>query len=410
MSQVTSTAKSTMEELFRETIDGYEIVVVEHLNEQQVAQWVALASTSPFGSLFSSSKWCEVMAQADGVPQMLFLAYRNGVLEGGVTTDPMPGNVAPHYNVQGILEGNRIVEGIPAWQCPVELMPCMLATTRAGRTTDFRLRPGAPTKAVVKALVRAMEIFGVTQGANSSALIYIPTTATEIGDALSELNYRKALIGVHCYLPVTFSDINGYFNLFNSKRRRRIRAEYLRAVKHPAIRFIRSGLGDRVEDMVQYCGYNFTKYGMAFNREAYIQRTQFLADTFGDDAIVLEMYHQNRLVGMLQCLRNREMLAVRVCGIHPDTPKALNAYFQLVFYQPILLALELGVTLIEYGPELPDTKISHGCDIAHQQLFLKTDDPRIIRRLDEIDRFMGDRIAELDRQRQQFKPAKSMGD
>ncbi len=365
-------------------MDGLEIRVVTSLSVQEAIEWDALCSTSPRGTVFSGSRWLRTAGRSDGINQMCFMAYQGNRLLGGLTADIMSITVPDQYNVQGILEGNGIVQGLGARTLSAVLMPSIVAVTRAGHTCDIRVAQGLGegTDDVLRALTRSLIDYGNSNGAVSAALLYLPSNAA-FGRVFEPLGFKKGLVGACAYLPVTFATFSEYLAGFSSKRRNAIKRE-IKAAHDAGVTYKRARLHQAIDRHVELARFTFEKYGPPFDADGYRRRMRIIADVFGEDAYIIEMYVADRLVGSALSLFEKQVLATRAIGVHPGIPKRISAYFNLAFYETVKLGLDVHAQIVDYGFDLYETKVSRGCKLELQELLLSTDDDSVADRLSEV--------------------------
>jgi predicted N-acyltransferase len=110
------------------------------------------------------------------------------------------------------------------------------------------------------------------------------------------------------------------------------------------------------------------------NRRPYNLQPGFigrLSQSLGEDMRVLLAMSANRLQGVAVFAKSGNRGYMVYPGLIANTERAGFAYFNLVFYHPIRLAIGLGLESISYGNAALEAKIRRGCTVQTAALYFR---------------------------------------
>lgn len=358
------------------------------LDRAEEAQWSGLTSLSKVGRLYSSPEWARMVSISDGEAPTFFRLYRGDQLVAGLTADLLPPGIPAQYDIEGMLVGNFIVTGLQPWAPPAPLMPCMTVVTRAGRAADFRVHPSLGTEERTDSIRRLLEVvdrFGTEQGSRATALLFTPHEVEEIARA-AESNFTGASISSSFFLDITFESLEDYFGGFASRKRAVLKKEYKRFNEDSRVSLQVLPLADCLDTAARLGALNFAKYGQVdlANVHALRARNETIVDVLGDSARALELTFEGEVMASLQFNTHDDIYYARLVGIQPTVPRELAPYFNMGFYALIKLAVAENAKRIVYAQELSVAKLSRGCSVEVQDLWIRSEMPEVADRLKAV--------------------------
>lgn len=362
--------------------------VQESLDHETAIAWTHLRSLQPSSRLGSSPRWISIVAKHDGYPIEHISLYQGRQLVGAATGNLMPREVGAHYSLASVLSGGSIVARNLTDVDAGIVMPALTLTSRGMRGCDIRLDPSLnreDSHRVLTFLLEAVASNGVKRGARSTALLFAPEHPALLS-ALAAANYSWAPSGSTVVLSVPEGGFEAHAAMQPHKRRGVMRSERRRVRNDPAVSFSTRLLSEAVQEDVDLWVGNLVKYGEVTLDSAPVisARIHDTAEAFGDDAFVVEMRREGRLLGAVLVLREGDILFTRYCGTRPGNRRSDAVYFNILFYEMLDVAEDLGVALLSYGPDLAQSKISRGATV--EKLIVAVHNPDVA---------VQDRLAEL---------------
>lgn len=89
-----------------------------------------------------------------------------------------------------------------------------------------------------------------------------------------------------------------------------------------------------------------------------------LSEALGSDLKVLIATRGGRLQGVVAFVRSGDRGYLTYPGLLPETERVGSVYFNLLYYHPIRLAIELGLHNIAFGNAALEAKIRRGCNVS----------------------------------------------
>jgi hypothetical protein len=189
-----------------------------------------------------------------------------------------------------------------------------------------------------------------------------------------ELRRRKYLKGVDLpvsRLDVTWSDLDGYFNVLRARK-----GEYGTKAISEIRRFRKSGIeisrwrsGNSAELFDLLRTHNEERspgsfaYGPGFLDD--------LVAELGDDCVVYVARREETLIGVCLILRRGGAAQTWLVGIDHAADGNNFTYFNLTFYHPCAEFPALGVRHAHYGNAVQYAKYRRGCDVVEANFYVK---------------------------------------
>ena len=241
---------------------------------------------------------------------------------------------------------------------PARWRPALVAGGRAGYETELLLRPdldAGTRREVLAALVARLRKLAKVWGVDATAFMYLtPDAARELAPVLGA---QPLLTTASSAVPLagctTFDD---YLNRLGGHRRRRVR--------HEIVDFDRSGLtirearlSDSVGLLASLLTEHHGRYGLTDSHEMLAAHLGKHAEHLDDLARVLLCQDGDRTVGALLAYEWEDGWYARAVGLADGLR---GAYFNLVYYAPIRMAVERGAGRYVVGPSTIGAKVKRG--------------------------------------------------
>jgi predicted N-acyltransferase len=247
-----------------------------------------------------------------------------------------------------------------------QMYPDLIAAA-SGMASDLCLRPGLDPQErhlVADRAVAALAAHADHLGAAASGFLYLGDgAAPELAGSLSAHGFSTGLVGAECLLPVAWPSFEEYLHSFSRNRRQSIEREIRR--------FHRAGLSIDVTDagalgpeLAVLQATLRDKYGHSSDLAAIEASYHRMRDELGPCIRVVTARRGARVVGFMLILATEDAFYARSVGFDYDTIQGDFCYFNVVFYEPIRLAIAERVPLIHYGVDSYATKTSRGCRLS----------------------------------------------
>jgi predicted N-acyltransferase len=195
-------------------------------------------------------------------------------------------------------------------------------------------------------------------GATASAVLFVPGTSTPLIEGLRRAGYHPARLGANSVLRLPFTSFDDYVLSLPPQRRRKVTRERARfAGLGPVIKTGGPELLDH--DCAKLAAAHYRRYGHETSIPAVLDR--FARIERQAPLRVVTASVDGRLVGFSAFLVDTGRFIGRMYG---SDSGGYFEYFNLVYYEPIRLAIEDRVKEIQYGSETYDAKVFRGCQLT----------------------------------------------
>ena len=283
---------------------------------------------------------------------------------------------------------------------PVIRVHPALVVAAPGRSPGISYRSGLDRDArrmAAEVAAEAVERQAAADAAPTICWLYLLEGQDEILDeVLRDRGYLRAVVDADCYLPVAWDSFDGYLASFRAPRRREIRRE-MAALAAGGVRVDLHG--------ADVLGPELAKLELQWRHK--YQRSATYEDTLADYAELrrymtsgLRIFVASRAgrpLGFSVFLEQGQTWHGRFGGFD-YTNRRLFLYFNLLFYQPLLAALERRITCIRYSLKSYEEKRSRGCSLQNVLAYVRP--PRALTKtmslgLEAIDRSQRRRFARI---------------
>lgn len=234
------------------------------------------------------------------------------------------------------------------------------------------LAPPDRQQRIAEALVALFERAADALGCQSGGLLYVyEEDARRVAGACRRPGYQRAAFGADCVLPVAWSDFDAYLGSFLSDRRIGIRRERRYFAEAGIEVRVRRGPGALTDDLIPLQVALRGKYKVGSDVEALRATYAVMRGELGDAPVVFTAERGGDLLGFILFFEHGRALCSRVAGF--DYARLGNndfCYFNLVYYEPLLWAMEHGIDRIHYGFSSYDAKLRRGCALRPAEGFL----------------------------------------
>jgi predicted N-acyltransferase len=345
--------------------------------------WQAVTAGHGF---YSSPRWLAFL-EDDPWHDVWYVAVRDGATLLGVLpvylrSGPGEAGADAFYDPATVFLAPAGVAGAEAWR------PALLAGGRVGYETELLLRPGLTPerrREVLAAMTDRVARLAAAWGVDGTAFMYLtPEAADELSPVLDS---RPLLADVSAAVPLAGCDtFDDYLGLLSGHRRRRIRHE-MREFGRSGRTIRRAGLADNVEVLARLMAEHHGRYGLADDEKMLRIHLGAHAAHLGDLAQVLLCCDGRTVVGGLLAYEWDGTWYARAVGLADGLR---GAYFDLVYYEPIRLAVERGITRYVVGPGTLDAKLNRGASLEPRWSLL-TGSPRVASSLRTLSAVWNDR-------------------
>jgi predicted N-acyltransferase len=314
------------------------------------------------GTLYDSPGWlryCEVAA--DGLLRHITLESGPGRVVGLATVRIVRDDrVMSLYNLRALLDGpppDEVPDTAPLFPSAVAAVSgahCVLLTDPAA---DGPLR-----SAQRGALARAVVELANEENCAATGFLYLgQEAAADVSDALGPGAAAPFLVAAQTELAGGWPDFEHYLATLRSSRRNKIRRERKQFAEAGVRTRVLHGTGGLNEDTARLQLALRRRYGAAGSIESILRDYTHLRATVDDRVRVFLCERQGRPIGMSLALVDGDRLHVRLAGFDYAALDADFAYFNAVYYEPILWGIDHGITRYSFGTGTYAAKLARGC-------------------------------------------------
>ena len=218
--------------------------------------------------------------------------------------------------------------------------------------------------AVAHALMTAFRDVAAAWEARAAAWLYVPRRSTILAEVLSKAGYLAATLGGRCALPIRWRSFDDYVASFPHKRRASVRTELRAPAAHGLSTSVLDGarFREQIDELAPLFANLQRKYG--HDPEGAHETLEWIVTNFRDLAGAVVVSDGASPVAFHVFYRLEDVLYAYLGGQRYDPlARQTFAYFHAMFYEPIKMAIRLGVQRIEYGIGTYEAKIKRGCKV-----------------------------------------------
>lgn len=275
-----------------------------------------------------------------------------------------------------------------------------LVVAAPGRSPGISYRSGlgrAVKRAAVEVAAEAIERQAAADAAPTICWLYLLEGQDEVLDeVLRDRGYLRAVIDADCYLPIAWGSFDGYLASFKAHRRNEIRRE-MAALAAGGVRVDLHGAEVLGPDLAALELQWRHKYHRSATYEDTLADYAELRRCFASGLRIFVASRAGRPLGFSVFLEQGQTWHGRFGGFD-YARKGLFLYFNLLFYHPLLAALERRITCIRYSLKSYEEKRSRGCSLHNVLAYVRP--PRAAAKtmslgLETIDRSQRQRFARI---------------
>jgi uncharacterized protein len=345
-------------------------------------EWSALLDPFDF---FLSPPWLRVVEATAGVPIWYLLARQGQDAVAGLPTAladsnatwalGRPDTVLSRCERDRRAGASALRQTLPAAD-PAALLPSLVCGGRHLGRNRIVYRRGTDEK-VLASLVAAAEDLASSRGAASTVFLYVDEQDRSLRHILDERGYRSFASGEVSSLPLPPGGFTAYVNGLSAHRRRRVLAERRTVAAADVKMSIEPLTTALVPTLAKLETSLYHKYGVEhWQPELSVHALNRILDILGDAALLCLARADDDVRGFGLILRFRDTWYMHRCGFDYARKGALPLYFETLYYHPIEIAPDHGVTALHYGTGSVDTKRSRGCMASEQRAYLRMLEPR----------------------------------
>ncbi|MFE7772977.1 GNAT family N-acetyltransferase [Streptomyces sp. NPDC057445] len=348
--------------------------------EAEQAGWARLAGDEDF---FLTPEWMRVLHDTAGAPMRYLTASRPGSGHGPVAGLPLvfADRTAPwSLGRTDLLMRHCAAENmdgaaalLAAFEGADRLMPSLMAGGRHLGRTRLLLAARATAEDADRVVARAERI-AADMGAASVCFPYLDAADERVARVLGARGYLSHTSGEFASLDVPAGGFPEYALGLPSRRSRRVRAER-RRIEASGVRITLEPLvADEIPRLAELETELFAKYGMTGWDPARSAAVFAAAQrTLGPRALVSKAVSDGEIVGFGLILHHGSHWFAHRAGFDYERQGELGLplYYELLYYTPADHAPSRRVTRIHYGIGSTAAKVSRGCVLSTQYLYVK---------------------------------------
>jgi hypothetical protein len=202
------------------------------------------------------------------------------------------------------------------------------------------------------------------------------------------LGFRRVPLAQDATLPVPAGGFPAYLAGLSGRRRRRVSAErrawYARGQRAWLAAAVTPAMADR---MAQLRAAQRARYGLAADPAAERARIATVLDLLGDAVDVFTIGERPaEMVCFSLFVRDGTTWHALYFGADGDDERARGGYFEAVFYRPVEVGADLGITEISFGLGSSEAKLLRGCRMTQIDCLLTATGERARQTVARIER------------------------
>ncbi len=205
-----------------------------------------------------------------------------------------------------------------------------------------------------------------------SSFLFVSEFDSILRDQLLNLNYSSFPNILTFYLSVQWNNFTDYLNSLKPGMAKKIRREIKKCAENEIVISEEKINEDIVEKLSQLDSNVFSKHSGTNNYRLAASFFLDLQRNAGDKIRLLVARKNERVIGFSLSLQHKKTLDVYMYGADYEAQTNTSfAYFNLVYYKPIQLAIEEGINKIYYRYFLAKSRIDRGCRTEQTFSFVK---------------------------------------
>lgn len=306
--------------------------------------------------MYGSTRWlryCEALA---GGSSTFFAAYDGPVLQAIAPTRVITaGQTLSLYDVATFLGD---AQDLPA------LHPSLVSVVSgsAPPVVVARSVPAAARTAIHTALAEAMSTYAAEAGAASYGVLYLPGREEAEAFARSWSAPSTAFVAdAHGTLSGSWASFDDYLATHSPGRRSAVKKERRRFLESELSVSVSTGTGALGRDTAELQLQLRHKYGEPGELDAILRDYERFEEFLGDSLLVFRCDDSDGPVGVALFFAHEDGLYARLVGFDYERAVDSFAYFNLLFYEPLVWGIERGVRTYHYGTDTYAAKRARGC-------------------------------------------------
>jgi predicted N-acyltransferase len=353
--------------------------VITSTSDLDEVGWDTLAHPS----FYLSAAWLKARSRTlNAAPRFILVSREDGVPLVGMPAYLVDGRSHPGYDPARVLAVDDLTdaevaawpEGVPALaglrsslrERAAEWMPSMVvsAPARYGGVSYARDLSDETARTALGSALDAVGKQAVEDGARSTCWLYLVEDEDPLlASALADRGYLSVAVDAECYLPIGWNTFDGYLRSLAPVRRRKCQSE-MRKFDAAGVRVeMRGGeaLGPELAELeLQWR----MKYGRTPPMEEILAGYEELRSYFPDTLRIFVATLDGRPVGFSLFHDSGNTWYSRFGGFDYSAGN-IFLYYNLLFYRPIAVAIERGVSNIRYSLKSYAAKCSRGCTLRN---------------------------------------------
>ncbi|MER8113809.1 GNAT family N-acetyltransferase [Streptomyces sp. NPDC094031] len=337
------------------------------------------AATERTASLFCTPQWLECNEPADtgGLHYAVTddmegaLAVRRLEAGGFPANDPLaflgvepPAEPADRHRAS--ILGVAVRPHLP------DLAP-VAAATLPGAYAAGIVAPDAPP--VISALLDELDETAQRWGCPTRAVMHVPASARLLRETLESRGYAGVTSLAQTSLPVPAGSFEDYLARLSSKRRTAVRRER-RVFAGSDMTVRRADIGEFSTEHALLHVKQLRRYGHDFSAQQLVELVRRSARFFGDWAVFLVAERGPRVEAFSLSYVLGGQLHPKMSGFSGYADEHF-AYFNVIYYELIEVAQELGVRELVFGPGTYDAKVHRGCVLDPRTTYVRATHPAV---------------------------------
>lgn len=367
---------------------GLRVVPADPADPAGAAAWDSLAGPDDF---YLSAAWARAVERMRPQRALHLAAVDGGGRPGGILPGYFIDESATSPFIRPDLVLGRLAAQRPEAAGDVpgpELLPALGCGSRQVGQSRPLLAQGSPGCRAATALIDASLDRAAAQDARSVQFLYVDEHRHPLREALRAAGFAEFFSGWHCVLDTPWHDFGGYLHSRSPGRRKQVLRER-RMLADEGVSFGVTGLDPRdAERLAVLEAAVHARYGNAASVGAVAARLRGLAEAM-PGAVLIDARRDGQTLGFLVLLRWDDRLYVANFGLDRRAAGRLPAYFGLMFYEPISLAVTTGVIRLHYGLGSTEAKTSRGCRPVAQYGYVHCFDPGLAERVRRLAASLG---------------------
>lgn len=331
-----------------------EIEVLETLDEVEREEWAPLARGR---SVYATWEWYRSLEREDAFePRYLVARSSSGRLAGALPAYTTTGGGNPRYYPDVVFDGlwPEPLAGASAW------VPGVSGGSRAAYLTELLVAPEADARSVASDLLAALHALAEDRQAKAAWIFYVPPADVQL---LAEVAPPETLVAygvIDMELPIRWSSFEDYLGSLSARRRSAVRRE-LRAFEESGATIATHRLDEVVTAVAPLMAATQTRHGRPTTAAEAEDLLAYQARFLGPWSRVFVCTRGGRTIGFSLFYELERRLYARLVGFDYERLGG-SEYFNVLFYAPLVDAIDRGVERIHLGIESYEAKLGRGAE------------------------------------------------